>query len=264
MILQIRIISIICSLFLNLIFTDSGHKSLSVTPEDSGLQDTVYQHHAFSERVWEREKMVKEDIAGYRYYPVTDKRILQAMRRVPRHMFVPEAVRAYAYNNSPLPIGYDQTISQPFIVASMTELLDLSGDEKVLEIGTGSGYQAAVLAELCDEVYTMEIIPELGHQAEELLNELGYKNIFVRIGNGYLGWPEKAPFDRIIVTCAPENIPLPLVDQLKPGGIIVIPVGKAYQPQTLVVVSKSKNGNIFEREKYPVRFVPMTGEPNGD
>jgi len=262
MISQIIILLLITPLFLVHNLTDNRQISVSGIFQEPAFQDTVYQHPAFSERVAEREKMVRNDIAGYLYYPVRDRRILEAMRRVPRHLFVPEAIRDHAYNNSPLPIGYNQTISQPFIVASMTELLDLSGNEKVLEIGTGSGYQAAVLAELCGEVYTIEIIPELGHQAEELLKELGYKNIFVKIGNGYLGWPEKAPFDRIIVTCAPENIPRPLVDQLKPGGLIVIPVGKAYHTQTLVVVSKSNNGKILEREQYPVRFVPMTGEPD--
>lgn len=216
------------------------------------------QHPAFNQRVDEREKMVSKDIAGYPYKPITDRDVLYAMRRVPRHAFVPDELQSMAYNNSPLPIGHNQTISQPFIVASMTELLDLSGEEKVLEIGTGSGYQAAVLAELCKEVYTIEIIPELGKQAKSLLKDLGYTNIYVKVADGHLGWPEEAPFDRIIVTCAPEKIPQALIDQLSIEGKIVIPVGETHRVQKLVVATKNKNGRIILRDQYPVRFVPMT------
>ena len=151
--------------------------------------------------------MVERDIAGYPYMPVRDPDVLKAMRRVPRHVFIPEEMQQYAYENRPLPIGYDQTISQPFIVASMTELLGLKAEHKVLEIGTGSGYQAAVLAELCDSVYSIEIVPELGERAKAILGELGYHQVKVKTGNGYEGWPAEAPFDRIIVTCAPYNIP---------------------------------------------------------
>ena len=228
------------------------------------LQDSSKQHPGFRERVEEREKMVSRDIEGYPYNPVSDIGVLNALRVVPRHLFVPESLSDLAYKNSPLPIGFNQTISQPYIVASMTELLDLQGDEKVLEIGTGSGYQAAVLAEICQQVFTIEIISELGMQAQKVLKELGYKNINIRIGDGYEGWPEEAPFDRIIVTCAPTNIPKPLIDQLRPGGMIVIPVGKAHEVQKLVVVVKTKNGKVYEREQYPVRFVPMTGKSEED
>jgi protein-L-isoaspartate(D-aspartate) O-methyltransferase len=224
-------------------------------------EDTIsHQNPAFHERVEERERMVKEDIENYPYQPVRDKRVLEAMRTVPRHAFVPEEYQRQAYRNSPLVIGYNQTISQPFIVAHMTEMLELEPDDKVLEIGTGSGYQAAVLAELCKKVYTVEIIPPLGQRAKKLLKELGYDNVEVRIGDGYEGWPEHAPYDRIIVTCAPDDIPRPLIDQLKPGGRIVIPVGASYQTQYLVVVTKDREGKIKKHRKYPVRFVPMTGK----
>ena len=217
-------------------------------------------HPAFSERVTERNHMVKEGIENYPYQPVRNPKVLKAMRRVPRHAFVPEEYQPEAYWNNPLRIGHSQTISQPFIVAHMTEMLELKPDHKVLEIGTGSGYQAAVLAELCNQVHTIEIIPPLGRQAEALLKELGYTNIHIRIGDGYEGWPEVAPFDRIIVTCAPDNIPQPLVDQLAIGGRIVIPVGKQNQTQYLVVVSKDRKGRISSKQLYPVRFVPMTGK----
>ena len=190
-----------------------------------------HQHPAFEERQSERDRMVKNDIENYTYQPVRDTRVLKAMRCVPRHVFVPETYRQDAYWNHPLSIEHNQTISQPFIVAHMTELLELKPGHQVLEIGTGSGYQAAVLAELCNEVYTIEIIPPLGRQAKALLEELGYTNIHVKVGDGFEGWPEFAPFDRIIVTCAPEDIPQPLLDQLATGGRIVIPVGGAYQVQ---------------------------------
>jgi len=188
---------------------------------------------------------------------IFDKKVLEAMLKVERHKFVPKQYENNSYDDNPLPIGYNQTISQPYIVALMTQLLDLSGEEKVLEIGTGSGYQAAVLAEICKEVYTIEIIPELATKAEKLLKELGYKNIFVKTGDGYQGWPEHSLFDRIIVTCAPEHIPQPLVEQLKEGGKMVIPVGDFVQE--LVLVEK-KNGKIFKRSIIPVRFVPMIRE----
>lgn len=218
------------------------------------------QHQGFSERVEERRRMVNEEIARYPYQPVKDKNVLEVMRRVPRHLFVPEENRKEAYHNSPLYIGYNQTISQPYIVAHMTELLELEPDHRVLEIGTGSGYQAAVLAELCKEVYTIEIIPPLASRAASLLKELGYTNIHVRTGDGYGGWPGAAPFDRIIVTCAPEDIPEPLTEQLANGGRIVIPVGSQRGVQYLVVVRKDLNGRISSKRQYPVRFVPMTGK----
>jgi protein-L-isoaspartate(D-aspartate) O-methyltransferase len=218
-------------------------------------------HPAFSERVQERELMVKDGIENYPYQPVSDPLVLQAMRRVPRHMFVPAEYQDLAYRNSPLQIGYNQTISQPFIVAHMSELLELDPDHRVLEIGTGSGYQAAVLAELCDHVYTIEIVAPLGQKAEKLLKELGYDQVHVRIGNGYEGWPGAAPFDRIIVTCAPEDIPRALLDQLAPGGRMVIPVGKQFGSQYMVEVNKDRKGQITQKQHYPVRFVPMTGNP---
>ncbi len=218
-------------------------------------------HPGFSERVEERWQMVREGIEHYPYQPVRDTHVLQAMRTVPRHLFVPEEYRDLAYLNSPLSIGYDQTISQPFIVAHMTELLQLKPEYRVLEIGTGSGYQAAVLAELCNHVYTIEIVEPLGKRAKNLLKELGYDQVQVRIGDGHKGWPEAAPFDRIIVTCAPEKIPQPLLDQLAPGGRMVIPVGRQLGTQYMVEVTKDSRGRISRTRHYPVRFVPMTGKP---
>ena len=217
-------------------------------------------HPAFAERVDERERMVRDHIENYPYNPVKNQKVLTAMRRVPRHRFVPAEHQDLAYQNSPLPIGYNQTISQPVIVAHMTELLDIQPNDHILEIGTGSGYQAAVLGELCQHVFTMEIVDPLGKRAKNLLNELGYKQVEVRIGNGYQGWPEEAPFDKIIVTCAPDKIPQALLDQLAPGGRMVIPVGGQFQTQYMVEVSKNQRGKISKKEHYPVRFVPMTGK----
>ncbi len=188
---------------------------------------------------------------------VTDSLVLEAMRTVPRHLFVPESYRQESYRDGPLPIGHDQTISQPYIVALMTELLQIDSTSKVLEIGTGSGYQAAILAEISDSVYSIEIIPELAHRADTLLDSLGYADVHVRAGDGYRGWPEAAPFDAIIVTAAPPKIPQPLVDQLKVGGRMVIPVGEFYQE--LLLVQKTEKG-VIKKSIIPVRFVPMTGE----
>ncbi|MFH1338892.1 MAG: protein-L-isoaspartate(D-aspartate) O-methyltransferase [Candidatus Omnitrophota bacterium] len=198
-----------------------------------------------------REEMVRTQIEAR---GIGNERVLEAMRRVPRHKFVPWLYRKFAYEDTPLPIGEGQTISQPYIVALMTELLDLTGGERVLEIGTGSGYQAAVLAELAAEVYTIEILPTLAHRAKELLEELGYRNIKVKCGDGYLGWEEYAPFDAVIVTCAPEEIPKNLVEQLADGGKMVIPVGSAYQELKLI---QKKNNAIKISGVIPVRFVPM-------
>ena len=225
------------------------------------ISQNLQQHPGFSDRVDERMQMVRDGIEHYPYQPVKDPRVLQAMRRVPRHLFVPVEYQDLAYVNSPLSIGYNQTISQPFIVAHMTELLQLKPEYRVLEIGTGSGYQAAVLAELCNHVYTIEIVEPLGRQAEKLLKELGYDQVQVRIGDGYKGWPEAAPFDRILVTCAPEKIPQPLLDQLAPGGRMVIPVGRQLGTQYLVEVTKDRKGHISQTKHTPVRFVPMTGKP---
>lgn len=202
----------------------------------------------------ERQRMVDTQLAAR---DIRDPKVLAAMRRVPRHLFVPENERHYAYVDGPLPIGQGQTISQPYIVAYMTQALDLQPGDRVLEVGTGSGYQAAVLAELVKDVYSIEIIPELARRAELLLMELGYTNVFVRAGDGYRGWPDKAPFDAIIVTAAPDHVPQPLVDQLAVGGKLVIPVGA--WDQEMVVISKTDTG-VLERRTIGVRFVPMTGE----
>jgi protein-L-isoaspartate(D-aspartate) O-methyltransferase len=193
---------------------------------------------------------------------IGDTRVLEAMGRVPRHELVPAALRGEAYGDYPLPIGYEQTISQPYIVAFMTEALMPRAGDRVLEVGTGSGYQAAVLAELVAEVYTIEIVEPLGLRASEDLARLGYRNVHVRIGDGYQGWPEHAPFDAIIVTCAPEAVPQPLVDQLREGGRMIIPVGEPGQGQELYLLEK-RGGKVLRRAILPVRFVPMTGEAGG-
>ncbi len=203
-----------------------------------------------------RRRMVEQQLAG----PgrgLTNARVLAVMGKVPRHEFVPMNFRAQAYEDHPLPIGNGQTISQPFIVAFMTEKLDPKPTEQVLEIGTGSGYQAAVLSELVSNVYTIEIVEPLARRAEANLKRLGYTNVLVRAGDGYKGWPEAAPFDAIIVTCAPDHVPQPLVSQLKEGGRMIIPVGPAGDQELLGL---QKRGDQVERRAIlPVRFVPMTG-----
>ncbi len=200
----------------------------------------------------ERNRMVANQIEAR---GVHDASVLKAMRSVPRHLFVPPALAKSAYEDHPLPIGHEQTISQPYIVAFMTELLDVKRDSVVLEIGTGSGYQAAVLSLLARTVYTIELIPELAHNAAQRLRELGYSNVIVRTGDGYAGWTEKAPFDRIILTAAPAEIPQALIDQLKRGGKLVAPVGRL--SQTLVLLTKHADGTIERRSVLPVAFVPM-------
>lgn len=201
-----------------------------------------------------RENMVETQIKAR---GVKDHRVISAMLKVERHLFVPEEHQSSAYADQPLPIGGGQTISQPYIVALMTELLELKGEEKVLEVGTGSGYQAAILAELAKEVYTIEIIEPLASSAKNLLFELGYRNIRTKVGDGYSGWPEVAPFDAIIVTAAPDHTPEPLLDQLKEGGRIVLPVGS--YSQILKKITK-RSGKIMSADITPVMFVPMTGE----
>jgi len=192
---------------------------------------------------------------------VKDPRVIKAMQDVPRHLFVDESLWPVAYSDGPLPIGHGQTISQPYIVSFMTELLQVDTHHVVLEIGTGSGYQAAVLSKLTHHVFTIEIIAELGQEAEERLKRLGYDNVTVKIGDGYQGWPDEAPFDRIIVTAAPEEIPQKLVEQLKPGGRMVLPVGPQWWGQDLLIVEKDEKGKVTKRESLPVRFVPMVHEP---
>ena len=189
---------------------------------------------------------------------IKDERVLAAMAKVPREEFVPADARAEAYSDGPLPIGYDQTISQPYIVAFMTENLRPKPSDRVLEIGSGSGYQAAILAELVADIYTIEIVEPLAKTAEATLQRLGYKNVHIKVGDGYKGWPEEAPFDAIIVTCAPENVPQPLTDQLKDGGRMVIPVGERFAQQLYLL--EKRNGQLKESVTLPVRFVPMKRE----
>lgn len=201
-----------------------------------------------------RERMVKEQLMSR---GISAEKVLAAMNRVPREQFVPEQFRAASYSDQALPIGYEQTISQPYIVAIMTEQLKPQPSDRVLEIGTGSGYQAAILAELVGEVYSIEIIEPLAKGAEATLKRLGYTNVHVKIGDGYKGWPEHAPYDSVIVTCAPDHVPQPLVDQLKEGGRIVIPVGPRFA-QELYLMEK-RNGQLHQTAILDVRFVPMSG-----
>jgi protein-L-isoaspartate(D-aspartate) O-methyltransferase len=203
----------------------------------------------------QRAEMVDQQL---RARDIHTPRVLEAMRRVPRHLFVPESLRANAYEDRPLPIGQGQTISQPYIVAFMTQALEVRETDRVLEIGTGSGYQAAVLAELAKEIYTIEIVTPLAERSRETLTALGYKNVQVQSGNGYLGWQEHAPFDRIIVTAAPDEVPPALVDQLSTGGLMAIPVGSV--DQELRILRKTPDG-LETLQTLPVRFVPMTGKP---
>jgi len=203
----------------------------------------------------QRQRMVEQQLKPR---GIKDERVIAAMAKVPREEFVPADARPSAYEDGPLPIGYDQTISQPYVVAFMTEQLRPKQGDRVLEIGSGSGYQAAILAELMAEVYTMEIVGPLAKTAEATLQRLGYQNVHIKVGDGYKGWPEEAPFDAIIVTCAPENVPQQLVDQLKDGGRMVIPVGERFAQQLYLL--EKKNGQLKESATLPVRFVPMLRE----
>ncbi len=203
----------------------------------------------------QRRHMMDEQIRGR---GITDERLLVAMERVPRHRFVPDELQSLAYADRPLPIGHDQTISQPYLVALMTEQGRPGRQSRALDVGTGSGYQAAVLAEVCQDVYSIEIVPELADDAAKRLTSLGYGRVMVRSGDGYRGWPEHAPFDVIIVAAAPDHVPQPLVDQLAPGGRLVIPVGRYFQD--LLVLEKRSDGSLHRRNIAPVAFVPMTGE----
>jgi len=226
-------------------------------PNDKKLLRPDHKHPAFTERIEERTKMVAWQIQAR---DVKDPNVLKAMRVVPRHAFIRFSEQRYAYADHPLPIGYDQTISQPYIVAFMTEALKLNPNSKVLEIGTGSGYQAAVCAEIAQQVYTIEIVEGLAKRAKKCLKELGYPNVFVRFGDGFFGWPDVAPFDAIIGTAAAGRIPEPLLEQLKLGGRMILPVEGSFGFQHLVVITKDKKGKISKKNVMPVRFVPMTGE----
>ncbi|MBN2269477.1 MAG: protein-L-isoaspartate(D-aspartate) O-methyltransferase [Sedimentisphaerales bacterium] len=225
-------------------------------PNDKRPLRPLHKHPAFKERIDERRRMVANQIQARE---VKDPNVLKAMRIVPRHAFIPSDVQRQAYYDYPLPIGKGQTISQPYIVAFMTEALRLDPNCTVLEIGTGSGYQAAVCAEIAREVYTIEIVPALAKSAAEQLKKLGYKNVFVRAGDGYFGWPEKAPFNAIIGTAAAGRIPPPLLEQLKPGGRMILPLTGPSGYEYLELVTKDENGRVKRTKVMPVRFVPMTG-----
>jgi len=215
-----------------------------------------------NERIQERADMVESQLRRPTdgRERITDERVLQAMQVIPRHRFIPERMRRSAYHDGPLPIGHDQTISQPYIVAIMTEALGLSPDQRVLEIGTGSGYQAAVLAHLTREVYTIEIVAPLAETARRTLHELGYDEVHCRTGDGYKGWPEAAPFDAIIITCAAPQVPAPLWEQLKTGGHLIMPLGETSYVQQLILLTKKADGSRDQRKIIPVTFVPMTRE----
>ena len=221
--------------------------SLGAKPSNETTEDARY--------VEARKGMVEVDLRGR---DITDAKVLEVMGRIPRHRFVPEKLQGAAYADMPLPIGHGQTISQPYIVALMTQAVRPKPTSRALDIGTGSGYQAAVLAGLCKEVYSVEILKPLAEIARKRLADMGYNNITVRAGDGYRGWPEKAPFDIIVVAAAPDHVPQPLVDQLAPGGRLVIPVGRFFQE--LLLIEKQKDGTSRRRSIAPVRFVPMRGE----
>jgi protein-L-isoaspartate(D-aspartate) O-methyltransferase len=218
----------------------------------TGKPDKVQQRYAK-----QRAQMVKEQLEAR---DITDKKVLKAMGKVPRHIFVPKDMVKYAYADGPLPIGCGQTISQPYMVALMTQALKLEGDEKVLEIGTGSGYQAAVLAKIVKKVYTIEIIDELHKRASKVLKQHKYSNVYTKKGDGYYGWKEHAPYDAIIVTAAASHVPPPLLKQLKDGGILVIPLGSPLLFQTLTIIKKKKGNKLETEYSVPCRFVPMTGK----
>ena len=250
--LIVSLLFLVCSL-LSPVLSQGDEKVQSSDPAEKS-----WTPPRFSEYHRERSLMVQSQMV-HRSPGVRDRAVLEAMRQVPRHLFVPWALKRAAHADRPLPIGHGQTISQPYIVALMTEALKIKPDAKVLEIGTGSGYQAAVLSELTPRVFTIEIIRPLGEEAGERLQKLGYLTIKAKIGDGYFGWPEEAPFDGIIVTCAAGHIPTPLIEQLREGGRMVIPVGGTFEVQRLMVIIKDQEGKVKTEELLPVRFVPMTG-----
>jgi protein-L-isoaspartate(D-aspartate) O-methyltransferase len=234
-----------------------GEREEQKHKKDKEASRPTHKHTAFGQRKEQRNKMVAQQIEGR---GVSDRDVLQAMRTVPRHAFVLKQDSRRAYRDHPLPIGLGQTISQPYIVAYMTEALKLGPNSKVLEIGTGSGYQAAVCAEIADEVFTIEILEKLAESAKKRLAELGYRNVYAKAGDGYFGWPENGPFDAIIITAAAGMIPPPLIEQLKPGGRMILPLGSPYGVQTLVLVTKNAEGRVNTRRLIAVRFVPMIGK----
>lgn len=233
-----------------------------------GLILLLFSSHVIAEDVFQRQRhelvnIIKDDVTMTRDFldqGSLDEGVLDAIGKVPRHEFVPNDQRPYAYENRPLPIGYGQTISQPYIVAIMTDLLKPKKTDRVLEVGTGSGYQAAILAELVDSVYTIEIIEELGKQAADHLKQTDYNTVHTRIGDGYYGWETEAPFDSIIVTAVASHIPPPLIKQLKPGGRMIIPVGGQFMMQYLTLVIKDFDNKVTTRQILPVAFVPLTGK----
>lgn len=237
-------------------------RCLSVWMILGGLANSVLADENYQKARQQMVQAIEQDVRQTSWYldkSALNEQVLQALRKVPRHAFVPDAYRPLAYENRPLPIGYGQTISQPYIVAIMTDLLNVKPTDRVLEIGTGSGYQAAVLAQLVDAVFTIEIIEPLANEASARLKQLGYRKVHSRLGDGYYGWPEQAPFDAIVVTAAASHIPPPLIRQLKAGGRMVIPVGGRFMVQQLVLVEKNKAGQVKTRQILPVQFVPLTG-----
>lgn len=233
-----------------------------------GIILLLFSTHVIAEDEYRQQRdalvdIIKTQVMMTRDYlsqEALDEKVFDALRKVPRHEFVRDAERPYAYENKPLPIGYGQTISQPYIVAVMTDLLKLKKTDRVLEVGTGSGYQAAILAELAVSVYTIEIIEQLGERAAENLKRAGYGDVHTRIGDGYYGWETEAPFDAIVVTAVASHIPPPLIKQLKPGGRIIIPVGAPFMTQYLVLVTKGADEKVTTRQILPVSFVPLTGK----
>ena len=247
------------SQFLHQYFGEKNGNQTDVSAEgevitDQDALDPNWPHPRTDERIQQRRQMVRHLRS---YYGLKDEKVLMAMEDVPRHWFVPKKRSRFAYADSPLPIGYDQTISQPFIVAYMTSQLSLDKNKKVLEIGTGSGYQAAILTEFTPHVYTIEILEPLARATAKRLQELGYTTINTRIGDGYQGWPEHQPFDAIIVTAAPGHIPAALLQQLAPGGRMIVPIGRTSTTQNLMLITKNARGEITKKNLMPVRFVPM-------